>query len=122
MEDMTNPLARKIGVFYADKEWAFKTGKRLLELIPDEAIKKVRKPYSGYFIELKDGTTVEFIKANENVRGHRFSEAFIQKSVNWRVYNYIIKRMLRIAPYAAIMVDDIDDFRGGARADNWYGL
>lgn len=117
-----NPLARRIGIFYESREWAVDIGKQLSESIPEDAVEKVRKHNGIYDITLKDGSSITFVKADEGAKGHRFSEVFVQKDVDWRFYDHIIRYMMTIAPYSAIMVDKIEDFYGGISADEWYGL
>lgn len=122
MEKKFNPLARRIGIFYESRGWAVDIGKQLLESIPEDAIEKVRQPNGIYDITLKDGSSITFVKAIDGSIGYRFSEVFVHKNVNWRFYDQIIRYMITIAPYSAIMVDKIEDFYGGVSADEWYGL
>lgn len=116
---MDNYLRRSIGIFYYNREWVDDIKDKIIKSIPENAIKKI---WSGGFtrIELNDGSTIIFAPANDNSKGMALSEVYIQKAIPLEIYQTLIRPLLKIAPRAATIVEDIKDFRFGQSADSYY--
>ena len=83
-------IAQKIGVYYISEEWRNKVYDEFIKSIPPELI--VRKCVSKHevFINLKDGTSIRFIPANDNARGYKFSKILMEPAIDYDVYTSII--------------------------------
>lgn len=103
-----NCLSRKIGIYYTDLEWRDEYFKRLLENIPPEAISKVMNKYET-FIQLKDGTTIKFVKVNDGAKANKFHEVFLQLGISYEEYYKIIAPCF-IGNGQGYFVNKLEDF------------
>lgn len=84
---MINYIAQRIGIYYKDEFWLKDFLNELLRNIPEDIIVKRAKDYIG----LKDGTFIKAVRANSNVKGHRFDKIFMQSGIEEKIYNTIIR-------------------------------
>lgn len=72
-----NYLARKIGVWYHDYEWAEKMFSEVFEHIPLDAVREYR--FYQKLIVLTDDTTIKFVcSTSDGSRGYKFDESYVQ--------------------------------------------
>lgn len=114
-----NYLARKIGIFFNDKSWGDDIYRTIKGSVPEAALAKISYQYR--FLEFVDGSTLHIISANDNARGRKFSEVYIQEGVPKEAYECVIINC--IFPYTArcsVIRNAADIATGGIDAKRYY--
>ena len=67
-------------------------------------IATIHKHYSYYStqIQFENGDVWRTIRANNNARGYRWNIAYIERSISYNMYHYIINSAANVFPYCGI--------------------
>lgn len=79
---MIDLTARRIGIYYKDREWAEECFDYLIEQIPKEYIGKITKSKSEMYCGLYNGDTIRAVRASENARGYKFTDIIMQEGLD----------------------------------------
>jgi hypothetical protein len=113
---MISIIAQRIGIFYKDLEWVRRIFDEILSMIPEDAIKMVRKSKFNLIAGLKDGTTIECIKVRDGIRGKKFDKILMQQGIEAVDYNTIIAPcFLGIYSMPVVIMED-----GSLRRASYY--
>jgi len=85
----------RIGVFYSTYIWAEDIFYKIWKSIPPDAIQLVRNGRYDMKILLKDGSSITFLPANENIKGRVFDRVYYQDGISDEVVNVKIRPMWR---------------------------
>lgn len=85
----------RIGIFYSTHMWAEDVFRKICINIPRDAIQSVRNSRYDMKILLKDGSSITFLPANENIKGRVFDRVYYQDGISDEVVNVKIRPMWR---------------------------
>lgn len=85
----------RIGIFYSTHTWAEDVFRKICRNIPRDAIQSVRNSRYDMKILLKDGSSITFLPANENIKGRVFDRVYYQDGISDEVVNVKIRPMWR---------------------------
>ena len=85
----------RIGVFYSTYIWAEGIFYKIWKNIPQDAIQLVRNGRYDMKILLKDGSSITFLPASENIKGKVFDRVYYQDGISDEVVNVKIRPMWR---------------------------
>ena len=85
----------RIGIFYSTHTWAKYVFHKICKNIPGDAIQLVRNSRYNMKILLKDGSSITFLPANENIKGRVFDRVYYQDGISDEVVNVKIRPMWR---------------------------
>lgn len=90
---MTIRLARRIGFFYKNEEWA---ERKFIELCDQyhSDLKRVIHSRSERRLVFHGGTMILFVPANDSCRGCKFDEIYYQKGIFEDILNVIVRPCL----------------------------
>ena len=86
-------LARKIGIFYQDKEWA---ERKFIELHDQyhSDLERVIHSRSERRLVFHGGSMILFVPVDDRCRGCKFDEIYYQKGISKEMLNVIVKPCL----------------------------
>lgn len=85
----------KIGVFFKTKTWAEKWMNDFIDNVDHSCISRfVRNGIHPFMIDLKDGTRIIAIQANDGARGTVIDKAFVEPTIEQNIIDNVIKPML----------------------------
>lgn len=88
--NMINITLQKIGIYYKNKEWGKRCFNKIISEIPREMIEKVVNNDNEMYCGLINGDTIRAIRANDSVRGCKFTSAIVQDNITRKVLQEII--------------------------------
>lgn len=108
-----NYLARRIGIWYQDRNWAEKVFQELIEHMPSEYIVSVRRRGSEMVANFIDGSLLRMIPTNDASRGQRYTELYVQAGIDINIYEKIIAPSA--APYykGVVIISKAEDIVHG---------
>ena len=89
-----NSQFRKYLVFGQTKEIGVRFLENILDNIQYGKVKQVKKSKNDMFVELKDGSTYQAIGASDGARGYRCNVAFVDKYIDSKIVDEIIKPLI----------------------------
>lgn len=113
-----NNLARNIGIWYYDEEWAEKLSKKIYEEIPEKAIFKARR--NGMEFMLIDGTYIRFLKNITSNRGIALTDSYIQEGMDYSSFHKLISPATKIGAKGMYVINNYDDIRHPKDAEQYY--
>ena len=119
---MNNPFRQRIGIWYKDSDWRDEMFSLIVSVIPEEAIARVHNSKYEKYINLKDGSFIKFVSANDCSRGNAFSKSFMQDGIPFEMYQTIIEPCTKPIFQESIVVKEFRDFVFWRKADEFYWL
>lgn len=113
-----NNLARNIGIWYSNKEWAEKLFKEICENVPGKAFFKMNKNHMEFM--LIDGTNVRFLRNNNSNRGVALTDSYIQEGIDYASFRTIISPVTKIGAKGLYVINSYDDIRFPKDALEYY--
>ena len=119
-----NIFARRIGIYYKDREWGERVFMDIKETLPEDVIAKVYTSIRDMSLLLKDGSFVKVVPVNESSRGWKWDLCYMQEGIDMDTYQVIILRSLISTPFGndAIVIKNADDIfhKWGEPARKWF--
>ena len=108
-KDIQFELIQRIGIYYIDEEWKREVFDQIYDYYKSiDFVENSIYSRGNTVIELKDGSRIQFIPANNNSRGMRHTKVLLQSGINKQTIDYRIKPTL--APIGKLLI--IDDEGG----------
>ena len=82
-----------VGIFYSTVQWAEYVFKQILDIIPQDDLRLIKKNKHEMSIILKGGTYITFIFINNNFRGKKFDRIYYQGSISKDIVNLQLRPM-----------------------------
>lgn len=84
MDTLTFGLSQQIGIWYKESDWMFRIFDDIIKHYPPDWFTErgIIRSIRGCYLSFKDGSTIKFVRANENERGHCFSKVIIQPGID----------------------------------------
>lgn len=117
---MANNLARKIGIWYHDREWVERLFNDIFAGFPADCISHCRMAGTEIFICLKDGTTIIAYKENTSSRGMALTDSYIQYGIGYDFYATRIRPRTLWGNAGCYMINNYEDFRKPVKADEYW--
>lgn len=119
-----NIFARRIGIYYKDREWGEKVFMDIKENLPEDIIARTRISRNDMSLLLKDGSFVKIAPADEKSRGYKWDLCYMQEGIDVNIYHVVISRSLLPTPLGndAIVIKSADDIfhKWGEPARKWF--
>jgi len=112
MNNLQQMLCQRIGIFYRDNKWAAEIFNKIYDYY--HSLDMIDRIYgttwsSPETIRLKDNTTIVFVRAAENARGHCFSKVILQQEIDKELIDCVIKHTLKhMSCRCCIVLNDND--------------
>jgi len=119
-----NIFARRIGIYYKDREWGERVFMDVKENLPEDVIVQARIGRNDTSLLLKDGSFVKLVPADERSRGWKWDLCYMQEGIDLDTYHVVILRSLLPMPLGndAIVIKSADDIfhNWGEPARKWF--
>lgn len=110
MTELQYILVQKIGVFYKNQTWKKDMFDKIAEYYRSlDMIESLTYAIWDSKINLKDGTKIVFVEANNQCKGQRFTKVIIQPEIDKQIIDTVIRPC--VLPFAGTQcyVVDIDN-------------
>ena len=105
--DLEFALNQRIGVYYLDNKWKEEMFLKLANYYGNiDIIKSMQHLKNGSRIQLTDGSVIDFVQANENCRGRRYSKIIMQQGISEEFIDCVIKHALTYPNRRCMIFDD----------------
>lgn len=119
-----NIFARRIGIYYKDREWGERVFMVIKDSLPEDIIAKARISRNEMSLLLKDGSFVKIVSADDSSRGYKWDLCYMQEGIDIDTYHIAISRSLWPTPLGndAIVIKGADDIfhKQGEPARKWF--
>lgn len=114
-----NNLARNIGIWYYDEEWARKLFDKIYEGMPPAAISQ--KYDAALAMALTDGTLIRFFgTSGVSGRGIRLTESYVQEGISYNFFYQRIYPVTEVGTGGTYIISGYDDIQMPKNAVKYY--
>ena len=113
-----NNLARNIGIWYYDREWAEKLFEEILNGCPRCSLFRIYR--NKLEIKLTDGTLIRFLNASCTNRAVALTESYIQDGISYDIYLSLIVPVTKRGTMGKYIIKNYNDIREPKDATLYY--
>ena len=116
-----NIFAQRIGIYYKINQWRDYLLDDILNNLPKELVVRCVKNNYKPYIELIDGSYIQFVPINDSAKGFAWTKVFVPTNITCDEYFTFVRPYIKPYGFPAIVIDRYEDmYCGGRLADIWY--